>query len=319
MRAPPLNARIVKAANNENLKLITDRLDRLEMQATQAAPRTFENANNKEDDPAQIWIPTHMIIGGWEPETDRETIDTECEHMMKNVAQVAPDCQRGYALRKYGSIAKIRVATGRLEHATENETMHINNIYMPRRTSKEWGDECLQALTPVQGNVCRDMDYTPSEDMVEMLWGERAGNLPKDFDGKQAPNVRDMLVAQNWPSSITTARPRTEREWTTRRDWNSMPEKVDYVMHSGIEMSRYDRLFVEGSRAITRHDRARQAGPEDRARARDSCETPRTSRRGGLDQPDPTGTVARTTISELVGSGSEGPSRRSIRIDTEGA
>lgn len=96
---------------------------------------------------------------------------------------------------------------------------------------------------------CGDMNYTPREDVVEMVWGDRAENLPKDLDGKwnKAPKVRDMLLAQNWPSSMTTARPRTEREWTTRRDWkDSAPARIDYIMYGGIEMSRYDTLFVEG-------------------------------------------------------------------------
>lgn len=106
-----LTERIKTAENQDALKLITDRLVRLE-NADMTKP-TAHSKNNKENEAPTGWVPTHMIIGGWEPETDRETIEHECEHM--KIPQIANDCQQGQAPRTYGYIAEARGATGRFE------------------------------------------------------------------------------------------------------------------------------------------------------------------------------------------------------------
>lgn len=85
------------------------------------------------------------------------------------------------------------------ETTTEGATIQIKTVYLPHRTSKEWSEVCLLALTPVKSVLCGDMNYTPGEDMVR---GVDTSQMPDIFKDKwnQAPNHGDWQVAHRWPS-----------------------------------------------------------------------------------------------------------------------
>lgn len=53
--------------------------------------------NTKKDEGSKTWQPTHMIIGGTGGDIDRETIERECDLLMRQIANIGNDCQRGYA------------------------------------------------------------------------------------------------------------------------------------------------------------------------------------------------------------------------------
>lgn len=100
---------------DEVLADMDKRLRMLEIGGTNISKGDFSVQNAKNDEGSKAWQPTHMIIGGWDTETDRETVEHECELMMRQMPNIANDCQRGYAPRTYGSTG--RQGTQRLRHA----------------------------------------------------------------------------------------------------------------------------------------------------------------------------------------------------------
>lgn len=92
-----------------------------------------------------------------------------------------------------------------IEVITEGASIHIKSAHLPHQTSKVWSEECFQALTPVKDILCGDMNYTPAEDMVEIVWGVTTSQPAEAFKDKwnRTPNRWDGKVAQCWPSIMT--------------------------------------------------------------------------------------------------------------------
>lgn len=85
--------------------------------------------------------------------------------------------------------------------------------------------------------------------MVEREWCVDTSQLRGAFKDKwsKTPNHRDWQVAQCRSSTMTTARPRSDREWTTGKGWkNSAPWRIDDVLANGIDLTSYDTNFTEG-------------------------------------------------------------------------
>lgn len=155
--------------------------------------------------------------------------------------------RKGLAKQAIIKVLELKRWVNRTEISTDGATVHINKVYLPHRTSREWSEECLQALTPVKSVLCGDMNHTPSEDMVVTVWGVDTSRLSDTFKDKwnKTPSHRHWQVAQYWAPTMTTTKPRSDDEWTTRKDWEcSTPSMTDYVLSSGIDMSRHITFFI---------------------------------------------------------------------------
>lgn len=70
--------------------------------SVRSEPGLAEAGFNNEERVAERggWRPSHIVLEGWEPEADRDTIESDFGHLAKVIPQIANMCQRGRAPRK---------------------------------------------------------------------------------------------------------------------------------------------------------------------------------------------------------------------------
>lgn len=77
--------------------------------------------------PSSMWMPRHIILGGWNSNTERVTMEHEARAWYNALLRNIQDkCLEPYAPRKLGDIAKMRVQHG-----------HINDWALPKMTEKQ--------------------------------------------------------------------------------------------------------------------------------------------------------------------------------------
>lgn len=82
------------------------------------------------------WKPQHLVVGGSELDTERETTEAEREDLMNLTLQIAGSRQRGYAPEKYSGIAKSKVVGGDPENH-----VHIMKQFLEQRWRQYGGRE----------------------------------------------------------------------------------------------------------------------------------------------------------------------------------
>lgn len=90
---------------NNNLKNITERLNRLET----VDPET-KTPQDKQSGATQVgWVPQHVILGGWPDNSSKQTIEADTATFLQLPVAVRELCLRPYAPNKFGEIAKMKV------------------------------------------------------------------------------------------------------------------------------------------------------------------------------------------------------------------
>lgn len=91
--------------------------------------KASKESNKETDEGKNVWRrPMHMVIGGWEAETDRDTIEAERERMLQRIPQAADDCQGGCAPRTDRGTAKVKNLQGQL-----GKMVHMTKQWLEER------------------------------------------------------------------------------------------------------------------------------------------------------------------------------------------